>query len=119
MARPIPLAGVERSDRRCFDGGTIRDRVYSEDSLPAQPDDDRFTITALEPGGLFIDETKLPGARMGHEHRVEPDDGGSIIRHRLYMDGPLATLYAALLGRQMRSSVKSFGPREVEISEPP
>jgi hypothetical protein len=35
------------------------------------------------------------------------------------MDGPLATLYAALLGRQMRSSVKSFGPREVEISEPP
>ena len=76
----------------------------------------RFSITAIEPGVLFIDETRLPGARMGHEHRVESADDGSLIQHRLYIDGPLERFYVALLGRQMGSSVKTFGPREAELA---
>jgi hypothetical protein len=78
----------------------------------------RFSITNVEAGRLFVDETRLPGARMGHEHRVERADNGSLIRHRLYIDGPLERLYVALLGRQMGASVETFGPREAEIAGP-
>jgi hypothetical protein len=76
----------------------------------------RFSITTLEPGTRFIDETSFPGARMGHEHRVEPLGDGAAIYHRLYIDGALERLYVALLGRQMRSSVKTFGPRAADLA---
>ena len=32
----------------------------------------RFEVIEYEEGRLFTDETRLPGARMGHRHLVEP-----------------------------------------------
>jgi len=38
----------------------------------------RFSVVEFEQGRLFTDEARLPGARMGHRHLVEPGvDGGS------------------------------------------
>ena len=37
----------------------------------------RFRVVEFEDGRLFTDESRLPGARMGHRHLVEPAEGGS------------------------------------------
>jgi hypothetical protein len=79
-----------------------------------------FTITALEPERLFIDETRLPGAKLGHEHALRPrGNGATTIRHRLYFDGPLSKLYGLLMGRQMRAAVAAFVQRELALLTAP
>ena len=78
----------------------------------------RFRVTGYEPGRRLTDEARLPGARLGHEHRVEPRGEGSLIAHRVWFDGPAARLYGALMGRRMTASVREFGPRERAHVEP-
>lgn len=77
-----------------------------------------FTITALEPLRLFTDETRLPGARLGHEHALDAhaEDSTTTIRHRLYFDGPLAKLYGLLMGRQLRTAVAKFLALEQQLT---
>lgn len=78
----------------------------------------RLMVTEVEPERLFIDEAKLPGCRFGHEHRVEPADGGCEITHRLYLTGPTSGLFSRLLGRKrMERSVVEFIERERELAE--
>ena len=76
-----------------------------------------FAVTAVEPGRAFTDETRLPGVRMGHEHRVEPIGGRSLIRNRVYLDGPLAPILALAAGRRIDASVVRFVERERELAE--
>jgi ligand-binding SRPBCC domain-containing protein len=76
-----------------------------------------FTITDVDPGRLFTDETRLPGVRLGHEHAIEHDGATTTIRHRLYFDGPAEKIYALLMGRQMRAAVRQFGERERDLAE--
>lgn len=78
-----------------------------------------FTITAVDPGRLFVDETRLPGARLGHEHRLHVDGQTTKISHRLYFDGPAEKIYALLMGRQLRAAVRGFVACEREIVERP
>ena len=48
---------------------------------------------------LFTDEARLPGARMGHRHSIEPaPEGGSRLTNTIYIDGPLAGLWRRILG---------------------
>src|SRR5687767_4959516 len=69
----------------------------------------RFTVVAVEPERLFIDEAKLPGCRFGHEHRVEPAGSGCEISHRVYLKGPTSGLFSHLFGRKrLRESVTGF-----------
>lgn len=74
----------------------------------------------LEPGRLLVAESRFPGARVGHEMRVEADTGGgAAITHRLYVDGPLWVGWALMLGRKrMRGQVEEFAKRERELAEP-
>ncbi|MDP9434296.1 MAG: hypothetical protein M3P93_03520 [Actinomycetota bacterium] len=76
-----------------------------------------FTITQLEDERVFTDGTRLPGARLGHEHRFEPVDGKTRILHRLFLDGAAERLWALLVGAQMRAAVRSFVARERELAE--
>jgi uncharacterized protein YndB with AHSA1/START domain len=77
----------------------------------------RFTVIELEPGRVLVDEARFPGARLGHEHRLEPQPGGVEITHRLYVIGPLAGFWALMLGRKrMRESVTRFIARERELT---
>jgi hypothetical protein len=58
----------------------------------------RFRVVEFEDGRLFTDEARLPGARMGHRHLVEPHASGSRLTNTIYIDGPLAGLWRRILG---------------------
>jgi|SRR4051794_28311968 len=59
----------------------------------------RFKIVEHEDGRLFTDESRLPGARMGHRHLVEPNrDGGCRLTNTIYIEGGLAPLWRRILG---------------------
>jgi hypothetical protein len=79
----------------------------------------KFEVVKLEPQRLFVDEARFPGARLGHEHRLDPGQASVEITHRLYIDGPLSGFWASMLGRKrMRESVERFVERERELTEP-
>lgn len=58
----------------------------------------RFEVVEFEQGRLFTDESRLPGARMGHRHLVEPTADGSRLTNTIYIEGPLAPLWRRILG---------------------
>jgi hypothetical protein len=58
----------------------------------------RFEVVEFEDGRLFTDESRLPGARMGHRHLVEPVGEGSRLTNTIYIEGPLAALWRRILG---------------------
>jgi hypothetical protein len=59
----------------------------------------RFHVVEYEKGRLFTDESRLPGARMGHRHLVEPTErGGSRLTNTIYIEGSLAPLWRRIMG---------------------
>jgi hypothetical protein len=58
----------------------------------------RFRVVEFADGRLFTDEARLPGARMGHRHLVEPAGAGARLTNTIYIDGPLAGLWRRVLG---------------------
>ena len=58
----------------------------------------RFKVVEFEEGRLFTVETRLPGARMGHRHLVEPTTSGSRLTNTIYIEGPLAPIWRRVLG---------------------
>ena len=54
----------------------------------------RFHVVEYEEERLFTDESRLPGARMGHRHLIEAiTDGGSRLTNTIYIAGPLVPLW--------------------------
>jgi hypothetical protein len=75
-------------------------------------------LVAVEPERHLAYEARLPLARFGHEHRLEPAGSGSEITHRAYLKGPLSPLFSVLFGRKrVRESVRKFAARERELAE--
>jgi hypothetical protein len=69
----------------------------------------------FEEGRLFTDESRLPGARMGHRHLVEPATGGGCrLTNTIYIDGALAPLWRRILGpaaaRSLPESQRAVAP---------
>jgi hypothetical protein len=58
----------------------------------------RFRVVEFEDGRLFTDEARLPGARMGHRHLLEPLDEGTRLTNTIYIEGRLAPLWKRVLG---------------------
>ena len=59
----------------------------------------RFRVVEFDDGRLFTDEARLPGARMGHRHFVEPVPGGGCrLVNTIYIDGSFAALWRRILG---------------------
>ncbi|HKB50219.1 MAG TPA: hypothetical protein VKC63_02175 [Solirubrobacterales bacterium] len=59
----------------------------------------RFRVVEYEEGRLFTDEARLPGARMGHRHLVEPaGDSGCRLTNTIYIQGSMAWLWRRVLG---------------------
>jgi hypothetical protein len=78
----------------------------------------RFELLELVPEVRLAYEARFPGARLGHEHGLEPAGAGIEITHRVYLSGPLAGFWALMMGRRrMRESVRRFVEREREITE--
>jgi len=58
----------------------------------------RFRVVEFEAERLFTDESRLPGARMGHRHLIEEAAGGSRLTNTIYIEGPLSPLWRRILG---------------------
>jgi polyketide cyclase/dehydrase/lipid transport protein len=66
----------------------------------------RFRVVECEDGRLFTDEARLPGARMGHRHLVEPSaSGGSRLTNTIYIEGPLGPLWKRVMGPRAAKSL--------------
>ena len=57
----------------------------------------RFRVVECDEGRLFTDEARLPGARMGHRHLIEPLEGCSRLVNTIYIEGPLAPLWQRVM----------------------
>jgi hypothetical protein len=59
----------------------------------------RFRVVEFEDGRLFTDESRMPGARMGHRHLIEStESGGCRLTNMIYIEGALAPLWRRILG---------------------
>ena len=58
----------------------------------------RFRVVVFDDGRLFTDESRLPGARMGHRHLIEPTASGSRLTNTIYIEGPLAPVWRRIMG---------------------
>lgn len=78
----------------------------------------RFEVVEFEQGRLFTDEARLPGARMGHRHLVEPSAGGGChLTNTIYIEGPLALLWRRVLGPRAARSLPDAQRQIVELVE--
>jgi len=58
----------------------------------------RFRVVEYEEGRLFTDESRMPGARMGHRHLLEPtESGGSRLTNTIYIEGALAPVWRRII----------------------
>ena len=65
----------------------------------------RFRIVECEAERVFTDEARLPLARMGHRHVIEPRDGGVRLVNTIYIDGPLTPLWSRILGPRAKRAL--------------
>jgi Polyketide cyclase / dehydrase and lipid transport len=82
----------------------------------------RFTLVEVEPERVFTDESRLPGARMGHRHELQPlpardgEPAGVRLVNTIYIRGPLARLWAPLLGPQAKKGLPGWQRRAAELA---
>lgn len=77
----------------------------------------KFTIASLVPGREFVDVSHLVGARLTFDHQVEEREDGCELRVSVTMAGPLARLWAKLLGGGFRKTVQPDLDRLVALVE--
>jgi|SRR5215212_1678256 len=76
----------------------------------------RFTLMEVEPERVFTDESRLPGARMGHRHELQPIPDGVRLVNTIYIRGPLARLWAPILGPQAKKGLPGWQRRAAVLA---
>lgn len=78
----------------------------------------RFEVVEYEDGRLFTDESRLPGARMGHRHLIEPTaGGGSCLVNTIYIEGALSPLWRHILGPAAARSLPDAQRAAVDLTQ--
>jgi uncharacterized membrane protein len=78
----------------------------------------RNVVTEYEPGAVLVYEATFPGARSGLEHRLREGKRSVEVTHRRYVEGPLASFWALMIGRKrMTEAVERFIRRERELTQ--
>jgi hypothetical protein len=62
-------------------------------------------LTCVEPLKRFVDEAKLPLTRLIVTHLLNESEGKTYVTHQIEMRGPLAFLFAILIGRNMKKNL--------------
>ena len=75
-----------------------------------------FTLVEVEADRVFTDEGRLPLARMGHRHALEPIPDGVRLTNTLYFTGPLARLWAMLMGPTVRRGLPRWQRQAAELA---
>lgn len=77
----------------------------------------RFHVVEFEEGRLFTDESRLPGARMGHRHLIEPaPNGGSRLTNTIYIEGPLSSIWSRIMGPRAAKSLPAAQRAIIEVA---
>jgi hypothetical protein len=77
----------------------------------------RFRVVEFEQGRLFTDESRLPGARMGHRHLIEQTEGsGSRLANTIYIEGALAPLWRRIMGPAAARTLSDAQRAAVELA---
>lgn len=76
----------------------------------------RFTLTEVESERMFTDESRLPGAQMGHRHELQPTADGVRLVNTIYIRGPLARLWAPILGPQAKRGLLRWQKRAAALA---
>lgn len=77
----------------------------------------RFRVVEFEEGRLFTDESRMPGARMGHRHLIEPTEGGgSRLTNTIYIEGALAPLWRRVMGPRAERTLPGAQRAVVELA---
>lgn len=63
------------------------------------------TLTRVEPLKHFIDESRLPLTKIIVSHFLTVSNGLTHVTHQIEMNGPLAFLFAFLIGRKMKKNL--------------
>ncbi|MBP8920255.1 MAG: SRPBCC family protein [Micropruina sp.] len=66
-----------------------------------------FSVTAVERDREFTNASPMPGAMLTFEHLVSPAADGAEVAVTVRLDGPLAPLWARLVGRGMSDAARS------------
>lgn len=77
----------------------------------------RFRVVEFEDGRLFTDESRMPGARMGHRHLIEPTESGSRLTNTIYIQGALAPLWRRILGPAAARTLPDAQRAVVELAQ--
>jgi hypothetical protein len=77
----------------------------------------RFRVVEFEAGRLFTDESRLPGARMGHRHLLEPTADGSRLTNTIYIVGRLAPLWRRIMGPATARTLPGAQRAVVELAQ--
>jgi hypothetical protein len=77
----------------------------------------RFSISALDPDREYTDTSYLPGARLVFQHLVSTNDGATRLEVAVSMTGPLAWLWARVMGGGFRESTQADLDRLVSLVE--
>jgi hypothetical protein len=77
----------------------------------------RFHVVEFEDSRLFTDESRLPGARMGHRHLVEPTETGSLLTNTIYIEGPLTPLWRRIMGPAAARTLPAAQRAVVKLTE--
>jgi hypothetical protein len=75
----------------------------------------RFRLVEMDSPKVFTDEARLPGARMGHRHVLESIPTGTRLRNTIYFAGPLAGLWARVMGKRAVAALAEGQRRMAEI----
>lgn len=62
-------------------------------------------LTIVEPLRSFVDESKLPFARIIVSHFLSQSHGKTQVTHQIEMTGPLAFFFAFVIGRNMKKDL--------------
>lgn len=78
----------------------------------------RFVVETLVPDRVFVDVSRLTGARLTFAHHVTPSAGGGCtVQVRISMSGPLDRLWKLILGNGLRQSAQADLERLAGVAE--
>ena len=78
-------------------------------------------VSECEPGRLYTDVSRFPGAQLTFRHTAEPADSGSgsgsELTVRVWLDGPMLWFWARTACRGFARSVPADPTRLIAIAE--
>jgi len=74
-------------------------------------------LTKVEPLRMFVDESKLFLAKILVSHYLTESNGKTVVTHQIEMKGPLAIVFAFLIGRTMKKNLPQEMAAMVKAAE--